>query len=136
MHCVAWRQTKTNGGIGRASINHQTFDDKKTLCGKKIPQNAFCYDAYGPTDCEKCLKKKDAAIVIAKTNEDRIKLFKKVVEELDGNYVFEDGKHRAFWDAYGGREAVEKRCIAYGKLSSINVWMYENWLTLQETSLP
>jgi hypothetical protein len=115
---------RKNGGLGKASINHYTDDNKLTLCGKKIPQDAFCYDAFGPDECEKCDGKRER-LLLPKTYDEKLAYFKKVVEELGGTY--EDKS--AWWDA----KAMEKRCVAYGKLSFMEVWMSNNWLYFKES---
>lgn len=121
---------KKSGGVGRPSINHFTICGKVTLCNKQIPESAFCYDAFGPTDCEKCRIEKERSF-LPKTYEDKLSYFKKVVEDLGGTYV--DNEHCGWWDAYGGKEALENRCVAYGKLSFMNVFMVNNWLYFKES---
>lgn len=126
MQRVAWR-SMTDKGPGRSSINHYTSDNKLTFCNKKIPQNAFCYDAFGPTDCIKCLEKKDEVNVFKMNWDEKVIFFRETVTLLGGTYQLEDGEHKAWWDAYGDNKNI---CIAYGKLSGIGVCMLNNWLYL------
>ncbi len=126
MNRIAW-QSLTKRGPGRWSSNHHTTDGKKTLCGKKIPEQVFRKDAFGEKDCPKCIQRRDMVVASAVTQEEKIALFKEVVKELEGTYVFEDGKHSAWWDAYGDHK---NEYIAYGRLSHIGVWLTGNWLYL------
>lgn len=126
MRRIAW-QAITKRGPGRWSSNHHTADDKTTLCGKIIPEQIFRNDAFSEKDCVKCIQKRDMLVAHAVNNEEKIALFKEVVKELEGTYVFEDGQHKAWWDAYGDYKNVY---IAYGRLSYIGVWLTGNWLYL------
>ena len=128
MRRIAW-QSLTSRGPGRWSSNHHTTDDKKTLCGKKIPQSheVFRNDAFSERDCQKCIAKRDMVVVTAVSKEEKIALFKEVVKEQGGTYVFEDDQHKAWWDAYGDYKPAY---IAYGRLSHIGVWLTGNWLYL------
>lgn len=126
---IGW-QSMTARGPGRWSHNHYTEDGNLTLCGKKIPgtNEAFRLEANGSNDCAKCFERKEQLISETQTDEEKIAKFKHVVAELNGTYVFEDGEHRAWWDAYGDHKNLY---IAYGKLSNINVWLMNNWLYLK-----
>ncbi len=117
------------------SDKHYTTDKKTTLCGKKIPKKAFRLicgnmpDIVNPPACKKCQVMKDRLTPVPKTEEAKIARFKEVVEEYGGKYVYEDGEHKAWWDAYD--RAAPGRFIAYGKLSYIGVWLIQNWLYLK-----
>ncbi len=127
MKLIAW-QSMTSRGPGKWSNNHYTEDDKKTLCGRKIPERPFRLEACGSDSCAKCFEKQEQLVPAAKTDEEKIAKFKYVVAELGGTHVVEDGEHRAWWDAYGDHKNLY---IAYGKLSNINVWLLNNWLYLK-----
>jgi hypothetical protein len=126
---VAWKSYKKNGGIGRASINHYTADNKKTLCNKDIPGTgqAHCYDAFGPTDCTLCLSRKSLAEDSMKKASEKPAHFKKIVEEHGGHYECNDGVHSAWWDD------KKNLYIAYGRLTPMvsvgdSLSLTENWL--------
>jgi len=125
---IAW-QSLTTRGPGKWSNNHHTIDGKKTLCGRKIPQQVFRNDAFSEKDCAKCITMRDTLAVYSVKPEEKVAKFKEVVADLGGEYRFEDGKHSAVWDAYGDKTNLY---IAYGKLSSIGVWLTANWLYLQD----
>lgn len=128
MRRIAW-QSLTTRGPGKWSNNHHTIDGKKTLCGRKIPQSheVFRNDAFSETDCQKCIQRRDSVVVHSTNREEKIAKFKEVVTDLGGTYVFEDDQHKAWWDACGDKKNLY---IAYGKLSSIGVWLTNNWLCL------
>jgi hypothetical protein len=126
MRRIAW-QSLTTRGPGKWSNNHHTIDNKKTLCGRKIPQQVFRNDAFSEKDCQKCIQRRDAVAVYSTNREEKIAKFKEVVANLGGTYVFEDSKHKAWWDAYGDKKNLY---IAYGKLSCLGVWLTANWLYL------
>lgn len=133
---VAWKSYKKDGGIGRASINHYTADNKKTLCNKDIPgtSEVHCYDAFGPTDCKLCLNRKSLAEDAMKKASEKPAHFKQVVEEYGGTYGFKDGVHSAWWDAYGDKKNLY---IAYGRLTSMisvgdSLSLTENWLYFKQ----
>lgn len=128
MRRIAW-QAITKRGPGRWSSNHHTIDDKTTLCGKPIPKSheVFRNDAFGEKDCQKCIERRDMVVATAVSTEEKIALFKEVVKEFGGTYVFEDDQHKAWWDAYSN---LKPAYIAYGRLSHIGVWLTANWLYL------
>lgn len=128
MRRIAW-QSLTTRGPGKWSNNHHTIDGKKTLCGRKIPQSheVFRNDAFSETDCKKCITMRDTLAVYSTNKDEKIARFKEVVADLGGTYVLENGKHSAWWDAYGDKKNLY---IAYGKLSSIGVALTQNWLYL------
>lgn len=126
MQRIAW-QALTKRGPGRWSSNHHTVDNKKTLCGKKIPKQIFRKDAFSEKDCAKCILKRDMLGVTTLNKEEKIALFKEVVKKHGGEYRFEDGKHEAWWDAYSD---LKPAYIAYGRLSHIGVCLTGNWLYL------
>lgn len=126
MNRIAW-QSLTKRGPGRWSSNHHTTDGKKTLCGKKIPIQVFRKDAFSDKDCPKCIDLRDLVLMRSIRDDEKVAKFKEVVAECGGTYVFEDGQHKAWWDAYGDKTALY---IAYGKLSCIGVGLTANWLYL------
>lgn len=130
MNKVAWKLTATS----RCSINHYTDNGKVTLCNKKIPENAYRYeDAFGNKDCEKCLKEKEKIELSSKKVVDKVECFKKMVADNDGEYIFEDGLHKAWWDACGDKKGLY---IVYGQLIQLTshkdtFWITNNWLYLE-----
>jgi len=131
---VAWKSHKKDGGIGRASINHYTADNKKTLCNKDIPSTnqAHCYDAFGPTDCEKCLSRKSLAEDAMKKAAEKPAHFKQIVEGLGGHYEFSDGIHSAWWE--GDKKNLY---AAYGRLTPMisagdSLSLTDNWLYFKQ----
>jgi len=127
---VAWKSYKKDGGIGRASINHYTSDNKKTLCNKEIPGQVHCLDAFGLTDCALCLSRKSLVEDATKKASEKPAHFKRIVEEYGGHYECNDGVHSAWWDAYGDKKNLY---IAYGRLAPMvsggdSLNLIDNWL--------
>lgn len=58
MRYVSWMFWSSTGGPSqRWSLVHRTADDKRTLCGRRIP-DAFKYDHSDAGDmCERCRRK-------------------------------------------------------------------------------
>lgn len=130
MHKIAWKSLNKNGGIGRASINHFTSDNKKTLCNKDIPQKVQCLDAFGSDDCAKCLERKTLVDDSNKKSSEKAVHFKNIVENLGGTYEIHDDVHSGWWDAYGDKKNLY---IAYGRLTPMiadgdSLRMTDNWL--------
>lgn len=125
MQSIAWQSVRKNGGFGRPSINHYTFDDKTTLCGKKIPK---AQKVFHPTNtCAKCSERKEIVDASFKNSDDKVDSFKQLVEECGGIYELENDMYKATWTD------STKLYYAYGRLVSRS--MSGDWINLTDGKL-